>query len=304
MRGLSIICIVLAIAFFGGSFAEQHKMSDKEVLFGDDMDEDELNQLSESEQKERLKSLAEKKMDANKDGYVDRSELEAWALKSMTDYETHESKEEFISADIDEDEHLTWREFLDETYGVDFNEDDEELVNPADEDWNSFANLFRREKEMFAAADGNSDGKLDMQEFLAFKHPNQQPKTGDLLIKHTLEQSDTNGNGQIELDEVMNEYHKGAGEEDPDWAIYEKERFTYELDVNKDGALTGQEILHWVTVNNKEASEDEATHLIGECDVDGDDKLSIDEIVNNHLIWIESEATDFGAHLLKNHDEL
>ena len=92
--------------------------------------------------------------------------------------------------------------------------------------------------------------------------------------------------------------------DDPEWAIYEKERFTYELDVNKDGALTGDEVLRWVTVDNKEASEDEAIHLIGECDVNGDDKLSIDEIVNNHLIWIESEATDFGAHLLKSHDEL
>ena len=62
--------------------------------------------------------------------------------------------------------------------------------------------------------------------------------------------------------------------------------------------------MHWVSVDNKEASEDEATHLIGECDQDGDEKLSIDEIVDNHLIWIESEATDFGMHLLKSHDEL
>ena len=68
MRSLIIYYVLLHVAFLYSCFAEHTSLSDKEVLFGDEMDEDELNQLSESEQKERLKSLAEKKMDANQDG--------------------------------------------------------------------------------------------------------------------------------------------------------------------------------------------------------------------------------------------
>lgn len=42
---------------------------------------------------------------------------------------------------------------------------------------------------------------------------------------------------------------------------------------------------------------DEVDHLFAAADEDHDDRLSYDEIVNNHDIFVGSEATDYGDHL-------
>lgn len=84
----------------------------------------------------------------------------------------------------------------------------------------------------------------------------------------------------------------------------EREKFDAELDVNQDGFLGGDEILQWVAPNNRALAIEEAEHLMDETDVDLDDKLSVEEIVVNHMEWVDSDATDYGRQLLKNHDEL
>jgi len=52
------------------------------------------------------------------------------------------------------------------------------------------------------------------------------------------------------------------------------------------------------------SAETEANHLITSCDEDDDGRLSVDEIVNNHDVFVGSEATDFGERLNQMHDEL
>lgn len=42
---------------------------------------------------------------------------------------------------------------------------------------------------------------------------------------------------------------------------------------------------------------DEVHHLFAATDSDHDDHLSYDEIVDNHELWVGSEATDYGDHL-------
>lgn len=54
-------------------------------------------------------------------------------------------------------------------------------------------------------------------------------------------------------------------------------------------------------------AHDEVDHLFGASDDDHDDKLSFEEIVSHHDIFVGSEATDFGDHLYdigKFEDEL
>lgn len=46
-----------------------------------------------------------------------------------------------------------------------------------------------------------------------------------------------------------------------------------------------------------DVATDEVSHLFAAADNDHDDRLSIDEIVDNHDLFVGSEATDYGDHL-------
>lgn len=48
---------------------------------------------------------------------------------------------------------------------------------------------------------------------------------------------------------------------------------------------------------DSEIALNEAQHLIESADTNRDNKLSIDEIVNQHDVFVGSEATDYGQQL-------
>lgn len=50
-------------------------------------------------------------------------------------------------------------------------------------------------------------------------------------------------------------------------------------------------------VHFREIANDEVDHLFASSDDDHDNRLSFDEILNHHDIFVGSEATDFGDHL-------
>lgn len=46
-----------------------------------------------------------------------------------------------------------------------------------------------------------------------------------------------------------------------------------------------------------DVATDEVNHLFAATDNNQDDRLSYDEIVQSHDLWVGSEATDYGDHL-------
>ena len=87
----------------------------------------------------------------------------------------------------------------------------------------------------------------------------------------------------------------------------EKERFDSDLDKNKDGVLDEEEIISWVIPDNNDIATDEVNHLFAGADFDVDGVLSVKEILDNHELFVGSEATDYGEHLHDPHrfdDEL
>ena len=93
--------------------------------------------------------------------------------------------------------------------------------------------------------------------------------------------------------------------DDKEWVAVEKDRFK-EYDTNKDGKLSMEEIRPWVLTDNQEEAEEEADHLIEEADTDEDGKLSEEEIIDQHDIFVGSQATDYARylHFVKYRDEL
>lgn len=74
-------------------------------------------------------------------------------------------------------------------------------------------------------------------------------------------------------------------------------RFDNELDKNGDNILNREEILAWIIPSNEEIATDEVDHLFSGADEDMDDKLSFEEVIANHDLFVGSEATDYGDHL-------
>jgi len=171
--------------------------------------------------------------------------------------------------------------------------------------WKSeeYNKMYNRDKARFDAADIDGDEKLTETEFVLFKNPLKDEAVKTAVIAECLNAVDTDKDGKINLQEYLNDWHVPPNKNDEDFIELETDRFNDEYDRNKDGFLTGDELLFWLSPDNTEIAIDEAEHLIDMCDEDEDEKLTPEEIVENHDLWVDSDATEYGAQL-RHYDEL
>ncbi|XP_049530318.1 reticulocalbin-2 [Anopheles darlingi] len=276
---------------------------DHEAILGSVKEAEEFDNLSPEESKRRLAVLVTK-IDQNADGYVDRHELKAWILRSFKSLAEEEASDRFDDVDLNNDDSVTWDEYLQETYGMD--SEDEEGVRlpfqqPRDEEERK---LINDDKEMFNAADTDQNGVLDSNEYVRFISPEEFPEMLPIILQQTLREKDKNNDGRIEFQEFVGD---NAKDHDKEWLVVEMDRFKHDFDKDNDGYLNGNEILSWVVPSNDEVASDEVDHLFVASDDDHDDRLSHQEIIDKYDIFVGSEATDYGDHLQNIHhfdDEL
>lgn len=115
-----------------------------------------------------------------------------------------------------------------------------------------------------------------------------------LIVNQVLKARDKNGDGVLNFQEYLGD--RGEGK-DKEWLLTEKDRFDQELDKNGDNSLNREEILAWIVPSNEEIATEEVNHLFAGADGDVDGLLSFEEILNNHDLFVGSEATDYGDHL-------
>uniref|UniRef100_A0A915LE56 EF-hand domain-containing protein n=3 Tax=Meloidogyne TaxID=189290 RepID=A0A915LE56_MELJA len=243
---------------------------DHKAVLGPDTDE--YNDLPPEESKKRLRVLA-LKMDVDKDGFISPEELNEWVHNSLVNVDLEETKERA--------------------------EDEAKKVLSDSDD----LKLLEEDRRYFAAADLNGDLKLNFEEFVAFQNPEHAEHMHDILIQNTLNEKDANKNGKIDLAEFLGD----LANEQPksEWFLSEQSRFQDEYDKNKDGVLDGEEMRAWLVPDLKQTAKQEADHLIESADENKDGKLSIDEVVNAYKIFVGSEVTNYGEHLLSvSHEEL
>ncbi|XP_029848832.2 reticulocalbin-2 [Ixodes scapularis] len=259
---------------------------DHEAILGSRDAADEYDQLSPEEAKRRLQELAVK-MDKDGDGYVDRTELIEWILRSFKLLTQEEAAERFEDEDKDGDGKVTWDEHVREAFGSSHRDAD-----PNEED---DLRLMEEDDRYFKAADANKDGALDKEEFPKFSHPSEFPEMQNILYEETMKKKDADRDGYLSLEEFASEdADKPLTSEQ---FLVEKERFEMDYDRNGDKKLDKQETLNWLLPGNEEIAEQEADHLLENGDTDKDGKLSIREIVDHHDLFVGSEATDYGEHL-------
>merc|ERR1711931_19160 len=112
---------------------------------------------------------------------------------------------------------------------------------------------------------------------------------------------DSDGDGRVSLVEFMADYMTkptdGLEFYGEDHIEQEKDKFKEDFDINGDGYLEGEELSLWLGPDNTEIAIEETEHLIDMCDDDKDGKLTISEILANHEVFLDSDATEYGQQL-------
>ena len=238
-------------------------------------------------------------MDTDQDGSVDKKELHAWILQSFKSLSKEESNERFEDSDADRDGVVTWLEYRSEEFDIDEDEDIENLKS--DPERTEELSMLEEDHILFQAADKDQDGKLTKEEFLSFSHPEEDAEMIRPVLERAKTAKDRNNDGKIDFQEYIGDRGK---DQSKDWLVGEKERFDADLDKNSDGSLDDAEIIAWVIPDNDEIATDEVNHLFAGADEDVDGLLTLTEILNNHELFVGSEATDYGELLHRIDDEL
>lgn len=229
------------------SDGEHHSEFDHEAILGSVKEAEEFDSLSPEESKKRLATLV-KKMDLNSDYYITRNELNAWILRSFKMLSEEEGSERFTEVDENNDDRVTWDEYVKDSYGFSSEEEsgEKDFIEPAyskDEQ-----KMMSDDREMFNASDINKDGILTHDEFLMFISPEEHPTMIPVILEQTLRDKDKNGDGKIDFQEFIGE---AAKHQDKEWLVTEKEKFDSEHDKDGDGFLNRNEILSWAVPSNE-----------------------------------------------------
>ena len=110
------------------------------------------------------------------------------------------------------------------------------------------------------------------------------------------------GDGQLTLSEFVHHLY-GETKDVKDWDSAGLQFRTFR-DLNKDGVIDKDELMLWIHPKDFDTHKAEADHLVREADSDSDQRLTMDEVLDNFSIFVSSQATDFGQDLHYHHDEL
>merc|ERR1712130_462720 len=224
--------------------------------------------------------------------------------KTFDDLSPEEAKEKLglliDKMDKDGDGKVTWDEYKKHTYG--FLSDDE--LSKEEEDGFSYQQMLIRDERRFRQADQTKKGYLDKEDLTAFLHPEEYDHMKDMVIQETIEDIDKDGDGKISLTEYIGDMwleDEDEGEE-PDWVEEERKQFHDFRDKDQSGFLENEEVRDWILPSEYDHAEGEARHLIESADSDNDGILTKHEILENHDVFVGSQATDWGDAIVR-HDE-
>ena len=85
----------------------------------------------------------------------------------------------------------------------------------------------------------------------------------------------------------------------PEMQLVDKENFD-DYDKNRDGKLDRTELRAWILPDLRNSVNEEVEHLFIETDFNKDNRLSKQEILDQHMFWVGSAVTDYGNQLHKH----
>jgi Ca2+-binding EF-hand superfamily protein len=275
------------------------KQYDHEQFLGEEAKS--FDQLPPEESRRRLGLIVDK-IDTNKDGVVDLSELKAWIQFTQRRYIDDDVGRQWRSHNPEGNETIHWDVYRHNTYGFMDDMDPKDLER--DDNGFSYKAMLNRDRRRWSVADGNADDELTLEEFTEFLHPEESPRMRDVVVTETIEDIDKDNDGKVSVEEYIGDMYRASEDEtdEPDWVRNEREAFKTYRDKDGDGFLNAEEVKDWIIPPDFDHAEAEARHLIYEADSDIDEKLTKEEILSKYDVFVGSQATDFGEALVR-HDE-
>ncbi|XP_013876428.1 reticulocalbin-3 isoform X2 [Austrofundulus limnaeus] len=258
-----------------------------------------FDQLTPEESKDRLAKIVDR-IDTDKDGYINHSELHYWIKHRQRRYIQDNVNKHWKDYDKNQDDKISWEEYKNTTYGYYLGEEFDDV-----EDKDTYKSMLARDERRFKAADRDGDGIATREEFTAFLHPEEFDHMRDVVVQETMDDIDKNKDGKVSLEEYIGDmYTPEEMESEPDWVQTEKKHFGEFRDVNKDGFLDSAEVAQWVLPGEVDHADNEAKHLIHETDTDKDGRLTWPEMLDKLEFIQISTITDYGGMRVDEHDEL
>uniref|UniRef100_A0A094ZHD4 Band 7 protein n=1 Tax=Schistosoma haematobium TaxID=6185 RepID=A0A094ZHD4_SCHHA len=260
-------------------FGQHYSEYDHDLVTGSHEYSQKFKELDPEEAKLQLGKLFHK-IDIDNDLKIDKED--------SLDLEA--SKPRFKEYDANGDGQVAWSEYTNKIYGYTAQEL-EDFRKDSKNDTKLFIQSLDEEKLKFDSADQDKTGYLNETEFVAFEHPHNYRHMAPYELKHTLRDFDKDKDGFINELEYL-----GDDKMNKDALIIERENFK-NYDINSDGKLDPSEMALWVTPGFDKTATDETEHLFNETDKDKDGLLTKEEVLDQHDLWVGSQATDYGRHL-------
>ena len=236
------------------------------------------------------------KIDENGDNYVTEEELVSWIAhvnRRMIFNEADRFWSSYKTSDQPLKE-LEWDTYVRLSYGEEIQKG-QNLHLMADEDKKfTFSEQLDWDKKRWDLADQNKDRHLDFEEFKSFLHPDDFPHMRSIVIEEAVRDLDKDRSNTIDIEEYIHEMTRDSYDMSNESRERHKADFKKHRDLNQDGKLDFEEVGSWVMPEGFDHAESEAKYLISMSDSDSDGKLSKQEIIDNHVLFVGSAATEYG----------
>ena len=254
---------------------------------------EDFEDLDPVEKESRLSDLFEQ-IDKNSDQNVSESELKDWILFRQHRYIDENANEQFDLYDLNDDDVISWKEYLQAYYDLRDIEDDDD-IHPDQKD------ALDSDHEKFMKADVNADEQCSRDEFRAFVDPERFDHMRDFVLKESLKIMDANSDDFVDKKEYVATMEKiNKGDRPDSWLADEHHYFDNTLDKNRDGVLDPDELYALLISTTVQEAVEEAKHLIKASDDNKDGGISKHEMLIHRDVFITSTSDDYDRIL---HDE-
>lgn len=174
-----------------------HSSHEDHIAFlGEELAKD-FEKLTPQESRRRLRMLVPR-IDINKDGFVEEAELEIWIRHKLQKWTVHEDVDAiFRDKDMNGNDKVSWKEYMIRTFG--FVEEDMHSR------WER-SNLEKyviSDKKKWRYSDQDKDGMLNRQEYEYFHHPKEHKIMLPYVAVELMDAYDKDQDGRLSLDEYL-----------------------------------------------------------------------------------------------------